>query len=42
MFVPFVLSSPHYRAILGRRIVDSIYYNLEYSNILAKNKGFCS
>ena len=38
----FVLSNSYYRAILECRIVNSIYYNFKYSNILIKNEGFCS
>ena len=42
MFTPFVLGGSHCKAILERRIVDSIYYSLEYSDILTKNEGFYS
>ena len=38
----FVLNNPYYKAILEYYIINSIYYSLEYSNILIKNKGFCS
>ena len=40
--MPFILDSPYCKAILESRIINSIYYNLEYSDILIKNKGFYS